>query len=184
MRASQPPARLCFERLTMPIFYGDGFVPDDWRSLASGEDVPPGGKVILTMAQWQAAPVEVRSANIPLGLLVEGGQDLRIIAPDLARFALIAVAFPKFTDGRGYSLARKLRSQYGFAGELRATGDILFDQLQLLARCGFNSFDIKDAATIRLLDTGRRPSLKIFYQPALGPEAPEGTRPWARRSSR
>jgi uncharacterized protein (DUF934 family) len=167
----------------MPIFKGNGFVPDDWRYLAQGEELPPSGKVILTLAQWQAVTAPAQSSKISLGLLVEPGQDLRTIAPHLARIALIAVAFPKFTDGRGYSLARKLRSHYGFAGELRATGEILFDQLQLLARCGFDSFDIKDETTIRLLKTGRRAGFKIFYQPGIGTEIPERTRPWARRAS-
>ncbi len=166
----------------MPVFKGDGFAPDDWRKLASEEDLPPGGKVILTLAQWQARSGDVQS-NIPLGLLIEPGQDIRTIAPDLARFALIAIAFPKFTDGRGYSLAHQLRSNFGFAGELRATGDILFDQLQLLARCGFDSFEIRDIATLRLLEAGRRPTLRTFYQPGLGPETPERTRLWARRAA-
>ena len=165
----------------MPIFKGDGFAPDDWRNLAQGEGLPPDGKVILTLAQWQAIRAQVRN-DIPLGLLIEPGQDIRTIAPDLARFALVAVAFPKFTDGRGYSLAHQLRSNFGFAGELRATGEILFDQLQLLARCGFDSFEIRDVATLRLLETGRRPSLRIFYQPGLGPETPERTRLLARRA--
>ncbi|MGH6840736.1 MAG: DUF934 domain-containing protein, partial [Methylocella sp.] len=148
----------------MPVFKGDGFASDDWRNLAEGDDLPPGGKVILTLAQWQARGLDMRS-DIPLGVRIEPGQDIRTIAPDLARFALVAVAFPKFTDGRGYSLARQLRGHYGFSGELRATGDVLFDQLQLLARCGFDSFDINDLVTIRLLEKGRRPSLGIFYQP-------------------
>jgi phosphoadenosine phosphosulfate reductase len=166
----------------MPIFKGDGFVPDDWRNLAQGEDFPPGGKVILTLAQWQAIRTQVQN-DIPLGLRIEPGQDIRTIAPDLARFALVAVAFPKFTDGRGYSLAHQLRSNFAFAGELRATGEVLFDQLQLLARCGFDSFDINDRVTIGLLEKGRRPSLGIFYQPGLGPETPERTRPLARRAA-
>jgi uncharacterized protein (DUF934 family) len=164
----------------MPIFKGDGFVPDDWRNLAQGEDVPPDGRVILTLAQWQSAS---QIGNTPLGLLIEPGHDIRKIAPDLARFALVVVAFPKFTDGRGYSVARQLRGHFGFAGELRATGEILFDQLQLLARCGFDSFDIRDAVTIRLLEAGRRPHLGIFYQPGLGPETLERTRPLARRAA-
>jgi uncharacterized protein (DUF934 family) len=163
----------------MPIFKGGRFVPDDWRNLAQGEDLPPESKVILTLAQWQSTS---QISNTPLGLLIEPGQDIRTIAPDLARFALIAVAFPKFTDGRGYSLARQLRSHFGFAGELRATGEILFDQLQFLARCGFDSFEISDSATIRLLAAGRRPGLRIFYQPGLGAETPERTRLLARRA--
>jgi uncharacterized protein (DUF934 family) len=163
----------------MPIFKGGGFVPDDWRNLAQDEDLPPDGKVILTLAQWQGAR---QFGNTSLGLLVEPGQDIRTIAPDLPRFALVAVAFPKFTDGRGYSLAHQLRSNFGFAGELRATGEILFDQLQFLARCGFDSFEISDSVTIRLLAAGRRPGLGAFYQPGLGPETPERTRHWARRA--
>ena len=165
----------------MPVFKGDGFVADDWRYLAQGEDLPPDGKVILTLAQWQARGGNVQS-DIPLGLRIEPGQDIRTIAPELARFALVAVAFPKFTDGRGYSIAHQLRSNFGFAGELRATGEVLFDQLQFLARCGFDSFAIGDVATLRLLEAGRRPSLGIFYQPGLGPETLERTRPWARRA--
>ncbi|MGH6810906.1 MAG: DUF934 domain-containing protein [Methylocella sp.] len=166
----------------MPVFKGDGFVPDDWRNLAPEEDLPPGGKVILTLAQGQAR-ARAQTGNIPLGLLIEPGQDIRAIAPDLARFALVAVAFPKFTDGRGYSLAHLLRGHFGYAGELRATGEVLFDQLQLLARCGFDSFEIRDVATIRLLEAGRRPSLGIFYQPGVRPEIQEKTRPWARRAA-
>ena len=166
----------------MAIFRGDGFVSDDWRDLAQAEELPPGGKVILTLPQWLAIRAQVQS-DVPLGLFIEPGLALRTLAPDLARFALIAVAFPKFTDGRGYSLARQLRGPYGFTGELRASGEVLFDQLQFLARCGFDSFDIKDATTIRLLEAGRRPRLGIFYQPGLGPEIPERTRPWARRAT-
>ncbi|MGH6863802.1 MAG: DUF934 domain-containing protein [Methylocella sp.] len=165
------------------MFKDDGFVPDDWRNLAQEEDLPPAGKVILTLPQWQGAGAQAQAGHMPLGLLIEPGQDIRRIAPDLARFALVAVAFPKFTDGRGYSLAHQLRGHFGFAGELRATGDVLFDQLQFLGRSGFDSFDIKDAVTIRLLEAGRRPSLRIFYQPGLGPEIPEDTRPWARRAA-
>jgi uncharacterized protein (DUF934 family) len=165
----------------MPIFKGDGFVPDDWRNLGQGDDLPPDGKVILTPARWQALSAQVPN-DIPLGLLIEPGQDIRTIAPDLARFALVAVAFPKFTDGRGYSLAHQLRSNFGFAGELRATGEVLFDQLQFLTRCGFDSFEISDVATLRLLEAGRRPALKIFYQPGFGPETSERTRLLARRA--
>lgn len=171
----------------MAIFKGDGFVADDWRFLAPAEDLPPDGKIILTLTEWLAVRAPVLQDRT-LGLLLEPGEVLRPghlheIAPDFSRLALIVVAFPKFTDGRGYSLARQLRGAYKYQGELRARGEILFDQLQLLARCGFDSFEIEDAVTIQLLETGRRPRIKTFYQPALGPEIPEWTRPWARRAA-
>jgi len=165
----------------MAIYTGDGFVTDDWRYLAPGEPQPPAGKVIFTLAQWQELNAHARDDR-PLGLLLSPGQDLQTILPDLDRFSLVVIDFPKFTDGRGYSLARKLRGHYGYASELRARGEILFDQLQLLARCGFDSFEITNAATLRLLEAGRRPLFEIFYQPGLGPETSEKTRPWARRA--
>src|SRR3984893_2742855 len=100
MRASYAAALRRSGHLKMPIFKGDGFAPDDWRNLAQGEGLPPEGKVTLTLAQWQTAGIDAQIGNMPLGLLITPGQDIRPIAPDLARFALVAVAFPKFTDGR------------------------------------------------------------------------------------
>lgn len=166
----------------MALFKGSGLAADDWRYLAEGESLPPAGKVILSLAQWQELDASARGSARPLGLAVPPGKDFGAALPDLARFGLIVIVFPKFTDGRGYSLARKLRSHYRYAGELRASGDILFDQLQLLARCGFDSFEITNAATLRLLEAGRRPLFEIFYQPALGSETRDPTRPWARRA--
>ena len=167
----------------MALFKNDVFAPDDWRALAPSEGLPQEGKVILSLRQWQDSRAQAPTTNIPLGLRLEPDVDLQTIAPDLARLALVAVRFPKFTDGRGYSLARKIRVTYGFTGELRAIGDILFDQLQLLSRCGFDSFDINDTSTLRLLEAGRRPPFRQYYQPGLGAEIPEGTRPWARRAA-
>ena len=59
----------------------------------------------------------------------------------IATVPVIAINFPKFVDGRGFSLARLLRERYGYQGEIRATGEIIRDQLYLLQRCGFNAFE-------------------------------------------
>ncbi len=67
------------------------------------------------------------------------------LAADVHRLPVIAVDFPQFTDGRGYSHARMLRERYRYAGELRAIGDIQRDQLHYLAQCGFDAFVISDA---------------------------------------
>lgn len=164
----------------MALFRNESFPPDDWRYLEQEESLALAGKTILSLQQWRDGSDELRGTNIPLGLRLEPDVSLASIASDLSRFALIAVNFPKYTDGRGYSLAHQLRATYGFTGELRAVGDVLFDQLQLLSRCGFDSFDIADPATLKLLKSGRRPDLTRFYQPGLGPEIPENTRSWAR----
>ena len=70
---------------------------------------------------------------------LEPDEDARALIPHLDRLALIEVAFPKFRDGRGYSSARILR-EAGYAGELRAQGDVLVDQIVHMRRCGFDSF--------------------------------------------
>ena len=70
---------------------------------------------------------------------LEPGDDARDLLPYLTRLKLVEVNFPAFTEGRGYSSARILR-EAGYAGELRAVGDITVDQLAALRRCGFDSF--------------------------------------------
>jgi len=70
---------------------------------------------------------------------IESGEDVRQLLPFLDRLALIEVDFPAFGDGRGYSAAQILREE-GYQGELRASGDLLVDQLPYMKRCGFDSF--------------------------------------------
>jgi uncharacterized protein (DUF934 family) len=86
---------------------------------------------------------------------LEPGDDARALIPHLDQLALIDVSFPKFRDGRGYSAARILR-EAGYTGELRASGDVLVDQLPSLRRCGFDSFiadaELDQAAVDRALD--------------------------------
>ena len=70
---------------------------------------------------------------------IEPGDDARALIPQLAQLRLVEVAFPKFRDGRGYSSARILR-EAGFAGEIRAVGDVLVDQVGFMRRVGFDGF--------------------------------------------
>ena len=70
---------------------------------------------------------------------IEAGDDVRLLLGSLDRIRLVEVDFPKYRDGRGYSAARILR-EAGYAGELKATGDVLVDQIAFMRRCGFDSF--------------------------------------------
>jgi uncharacterized protein (DUF934 family) len=170
----------------MALFTAGGFVPDTWRRLDAAEELPTSGQILMSLDDWhRRAPLRAHSpaglSNVAFGLSLDPDDPIDEIVPDLAHIGLITLAFPKFTDGRAYSMAQLLRGRFGFKGQLRAVGDVLFDQLQLMARCGFDAFDITNAATIRLLEEGRRPDMHQFYQPGVGREAPAGTRPWARR---
>lgn len=101
-----------------------------------------------TLEQWRAAPEPK-----PAGVIVANDIDIETLAADLPRLSLIALQFPKWTDGRAYSQAHLLRARWRFAGEIRATGEVLVDMLPLLQRTGF------DAAALRAdqsLDAARR----------------------------
>lgn len=77
-------------------------------------------------------------------LVLEPDADLRSVADRLPGLKAIAVRFPKYADGRGYSIGRLLRERYGYRGELRAVGEIARDHLQPLARCGFDTFQLRE----------------------------------------
>lgn len=94
----------------------------------------PEGERIVPLAQWQGEP----------GVILGMADDPAAIADDLEKLSTVVIDFPQFTDGRGYSTARLLRERYGFKGEIRATGDVLRDNLFYLSRCGFDSFVLRD----------------------------------------
>ncbi|MGB5146145.1 MAG: DUF934 domain-containing protein [Porticoccaceae bacterium] len=99
------------------------------------------------------------------GLWLNGDDEPEQIAADIHRFGCIAVNFPAFMDGRGFSCGRLLRERYGFRGELRAVGDIFVDQLHFLRRCGFDAFELPDGTALDValncLD-----AFSVYYQAA------------------
>jgi len=167
----------------MRLYKQGAFVEDAWRVLGDGDAVGDIGPTILSLAQWQALGGRRDGINAPLGVLVEAGEAIDALLPDLERLSLVALSFPKFGDGRSFSKASMLRGQHGFGGEIRAVGDVLWDQLQLMRRCGFDAFAIDNEPTLRALEAGKSPFMDEFYQPGLGAEAPaDQRRPWARRA--
>ena len=100
----------------------------------------PAGPVVVPLAWWKAQRAVLAHHAAPVGVWLAPSEDPGDLAADVAGLPLIAVHFPKFTDGRGYSTAALLRGRYDFKGELRAFGDVGRDQLFYLKRCGFDSF--------------------------------------------
>ncbi len=165
----------------MALFKNGSFIDDPWRAIADGEGVPAAGHVIFSLDWWNDERQAFEGSNVPLGLRIEAGARIEDFARDIHRFSVIALAFPKFTDGRAFSTAVLLRGRYGYKGELRAVGEVLTDQIQLMRRCGFDAFEINDPVTEAEVRGGFTGGMSHFYQPGFGPEAPSGTRPWARR---
>jgi uncharacterized protein (DUF934 family) len=150
-------------------------VADDYTllKLAEGETAEtvalPAGAVIVPLAVWQARKAELQSHATPVGVWLAAGEGPEAIADDLAKLPVVGVHFPKFVDGRGYSTARLLRERFGYQGEIRAIGDVLHDQLFLMARCGFDAFALKEgkdiAKAVAAFETFKNPYQAAVDQP-------------------
>ena len=124
-------------------------IDDAWQVLKLAEDETPeaitlpDAPTLLPLAVWLARKDEILARRQPVGVWLESGEGPEAIANDLKHFAILGVNFPKFADGRGYSIARLLRERFAYTGEIRALGDVLQDQLFLLKRCGFDAFALR-----------------------------------------
>jgi uncharacterized protein (DUF934 family) len=116
---------------------------DDFVHVPDGAELPAAGKPIVTLARYTAARADLLARYTALGVRITPDK-LPTDIPELKRLALIAIEFPRFTEGRGYSIARMLRQRHGFTGEIRAVGWVLRDQLSYMERCGFNAFELKE----------------------------------------
>ncbi|MBL8200547.1 MAG: DUF934 domain-containing protein [Chromatiales bacterium] len=126
----------------MGLVRGGSLVPDPFTDASSLGELPAGVPLIISLEQWQVRRDELLARGQPLGLRLRSDQSPTRIADDLAHFAVVALEFPKYRDGRAYTHARILKERLGYTGEIRAVGDVLQEQLHFMQRCGFNSFDV------------------------------------------
>jgi uncharacterized protein (DUF934 family) len=165
----------------MALWRRGGFAADSWTFLADGAPAPQGGAVVVSLKRWLDQREALAERDGPVGVVVDAGADAQAHLPDLAGRPLVALSFAKFADGRSFSYARMLRDRYGFRGELRAIGDVLIDEIPLMLRCGFDSFEVSNPPTLSALRAGHLPGPPIHYQPGSGGgETPAGSRPWLR----
>jgi len=127
----------------MPKLIRKGAIVDDAyvvaRDAASTADLAPGVPVLVPLALWRAERETLRG-RAGVGVWLAPADDPAALADDVADLPVVAVDFPAFADGRGYSTGRLLRERYGYRGELRAIGDIQRDQLSYLVQVGFDAF--------------------------------------------
>ncbi len=108
----------------------------------------PAGKVIIPLNVWAAQKTSLGTRNGDIGVWLDSHETADLLGDESRLLPLVAVNFPTFMDGRGFSTARLLRERYGFTGELRAIGGVIRDQLFYLKRCGFNAFQLADETTL------------------------------------
>lgn len=112
----------------------------------------------VSLSEWQSNPLQT-------AVEVTTADDITPLLSRVDQLSLIAVHFIEFNDGRGFTIARKLRDA-GFTGELRATGDYIRDQLQFLSRCGFDAFLLPEGVSIEQARASLH-EVSVFYQQAL-----------------
>jgi len=153
----------------MQIIHDRRICESPWRhvpegTLADALRAAGPGAIIVALADWRLHRAELRRRPGSVGVRLAAGDGLDGILGDLASIALVALEFGSFTDGRGYTQARRLRERHGYGGEIRALGDISRDHLAFMERCGFDAFELRT-------QTGLRDALNAFaeisdvYQP-------------------
>ena len=153
---------------------GGRIVDDRWIAVETADalrTVAADAWVLVPHALWSAERDALVARGAPVGVRLAADDEAANIAGDLGALGLIAVDFPKFTDGRGYSTARLLRERYGYRGPLRAVGDVLRDQLFYMLRCGFDQFVLKHDAQLDDALTAYR-DFSDAYQTAVDRKLP------------
>jgi len=165
----------------MALWKNGEFVEDRWQYVPDDAPLPDDVPVFVTLARWRAERETLSQRNAPVGLVFPPGSVWTDIADDLSRFPAIAVEIPKFADGRAFSMARLLRERDGYAGEIRAVGVYIIDQVVLMRRVGIDAFQTDNPILIKAFESGEWPEVPHYLQPAIGDiHAPGETRPWAR----
>jgi len=143
-------------------------VEDAWQLVT--DDEAAGDHSIVSLARWNAERDALLAEGKSAGVVIRSGESPDDVE-DLERAPLVAVDFPAFTDGRGYSTARLLRSRLGYKGEIRAIGDVMRDEMFLMHRCGIDSFAVKAGKDIEKALTAFD-DFSVTYQAAADDERP------------
>lgn len=159
----------------------DGFRQDDWAHAEEFAAAGTNGRVILPLKAFLEIPADERLRDRErIGVQLAPGDSIDQIVEYLDQLALVALAFPAFSDGRSFSKAELLRSRHGYEGPIRATGQVLIDQLPHMLRLGFTEFEVSHPVLIERLERGDTGGIPFYYQPAAKPAAPGPGYSWRR----
>lgn len=148
----------------MPLIKNGSEIEDTWTYLEDMSDLPSSGCITVSLAQLTEHADALLSRNQQIGVRLGPADDPHDLTPHVDRISLIEIDFPKYTDGRGYSQAQLLRRRLGYAGELRAVGHVLRDQILYMNRSGFDAYQTSRADLPNVVKALEEYS--AFYQPA------------------
>lgn len=129
----------------MPLLENGQVVAESWVTLADDQPLPAAGPVLVSLERLRAEGAALTARTVPPGVALPNDAevaDLAALLGDVNRLGLITLTLPAFKDGRAYSQARQLRETHGYRGQIRATGEVLRDQLAFLVRCGVDAVEL------------------------------------------
>ena len=154
----------------MPLIKNGAEVDDIWAYVDGEAELSEGGCFTVPLARFIAEASTLSERNTQVGVRLSPDDDAALLEPYLQQIQLIEIAFPKYTDGRGFSQAQLLRRRFGYEGELRAVGHVLRDQLFYMNRSGFDAYETARADLHEVVNALEEYS--DVYQPAAGDRTP------------
>lgn len=130
----------------MPLIRNGALADDAFATTADNTPLPAGG-AIVSLPRFRCEREALLARNAPLGVRLKASESPEELGGDVHRLSVVALEFPAFRDGRGFSWARMLRQRLGYRGEIRATGHFLYDQIAFLQRVGFDAFEVPEGFT-------------------------------------
>ena len=149
----------------MPLLKDGKIVDDVWAFVEDGHELSPGGCIVVSLGRFLSEHDQLLARNRSIGVRLAVSDDPALLAPFLDQLHLIELQFPKYTDGRAFSQSQLLRRRYGYKGEIRATGQVLRDQLRLMIRSGFDAMVIDEGDAEAVFDISAH-EFSEFYQSA------------------
>ena len=155
----------------MPLLKNNTLLPDTWTPAEPGSEVPADGDIVVPFARLLEEWETLRHRSGRLGVRLGNADRAESLSTLLPRLSVIVLPFPAFNDGRAYSIARQIR-ELGYRGELRATGNVLPDQLQFMLQVGFDAFEIDERFPLETWQQAAR-QMSLAYQRGLFRRASE-----------
>jgi uncharacterized protein (DUF934 family) len=158
----------------MPIIRNRTIVEDGFRTLGAQDPITD-GDIIISLERFREEHETLAQRSGRTGVEVPNDVRAEDLLVELATVDLIAIDFPIYRDGRGFSTARLLR-RGGFTGELRATGNVLRDQIAFMERCGFDAYQVAEGKSLERALEGFK-DFSVTYQDAIEPRTAPRTTP-------
>ena len=151
----------------------DGATAEEGWIYLDGDAALGDAPSLISLSRLKDEAETLSARNAPLGVVLQAdgdgktsmGENVHELEPYLDMLSLVSIRFPIYRNGRGYSAARILREQMGFEGQIRASGEVLYDQWAMMARCGINAFELAADISLETFKTALG-ELSDAYQPA------------------